>query len=661
MKFFDLPNEPAKRKQRTKTSTVALEREEVPFELFTDEELYAAKGGILLCDTECYTNYWLIAFKCYYTNKVIYFERTENQKLDIAKMLFVLHNFTVCGFNSNSYDIPMIWLAMQNVDNPTLKNVSDFIIKENWRLRDVESAFKFKAGSINSIDVIEVAPLSASLKAYAARLHAPRLQELPFSPETALSPSECVTVRKYCFTDLEDTLLLLRELSPQLELRAALSQQYRQDLRSKSDAQIAEAVICAGVKDLNGFWAKRPTIEPGTTFRYKIPDFVKFQTPLLQKMLSIVGNADLVIAENGQVLEPKEFEQLKALQVGHSTYTMGIGGLHSTESCVCHVANETTLLIDRDVASYYPSIILNQDLFPKHMGKAFTEVYRSIVHRRLAAKKAKDKVTADSLKITINGGFGKFGSKYSSLYSPDLLMQVTISGQLCLLMLIEMIELAGISVISGNTDGIIIKAPANRYEDLNILISEWERITGFKTEESRYHSVYSRDVNNFIIVKYKYDEELEAWTDEIDGCKVKGCYSEKGSALNSKLSKNPEALICSEAVQALLTKQTPIEETICNCKDITKFVSVIKVTGGGEKDGVYLGKTVRHYYAKGIQGCINRAVNGNKVPNTDGGKPCQDLPPSFPNDVNYERYIEETNKMLVEIGYTKTEKQLKFF
>jgi hypothetical protein len=360
---------------------------------------------------------------------------------------------------------------------------------------------------------------------------------------------------------------------------------------------------------------------------------------------------------------------------------MGLGGLHSTEESISHVATDKVLLISPDVASYYPRTILNQRLFPKHLTNNFLNVYQSLVEKRLRAKaEAKNikqnlkdlkklektietekqiaqleielkeaNVICDSIKVSINGSFGKLGSKYSALYSPDLLLQVTISGQLCLLMLIELIELAGIPVISGNTDGIIVKCNTELRETYANIVKEWERITNYETEEECYKSVYSRDVNNFIIVK------------EDNTCKVKGCYSEKGSALNSRLSKNPEALICSEAVQALLTKQIPIEETIRNCKDITKFVSVIKVTGGGEKDGVYLGKTVRHYYAKGIQGCINRVVNGNKVPNTDGARPCQDLPRSFPTDVNFEKYIEEANKILVEIGYTKTEKQLKFF
>lgn len=399
MKFFDLPNEPAKRKQRTKTSTVALEREEVPFELFTDEGLYAAKGGVLVFDVECYPNYWMVGFRCFYTDKIVYFERTETQSLDIHKLLWVLHNFTIVGFNNHNYDNAITWLAMQGVDNITLKHVSDFIIRENWRLRDVEAAYHFKAGVINSIDLIEVAPLSASLKAYAARLHARRLQELPFLPETALSPSECVTVRNYNFTDLEDTLLLLRELSPQLELRSTLSKQYGRDLRSLSDAQIAEAVLCGEIKQMNGYWAKRPVIDPGTVYKYQVPNFIQYKTPILQRMLETVHNANFVIAENGQVLEPEEFKQLKALQIGYSTYAMGIGGLHSTEESTSHLADENTLLIDRDVNSYYPSIILTQGLYPKHLGLNFLNVYQSLVEKRLRAKNRAKKIKGEIEKL----------------------------------------------------------------------------------------------------------------------------------------------------------------------------------------------------------------------------------------------------------------------
>lgn len=644
MNFFPLPNEPAKRKQRQRTVTTALHREDVPYELFTDEELHAAKGGILVFDLEVYPNYFLAGFRCYYTGKIVYFELTHTSTIDMPRLLWVMHNFTLIGFNSMSFDIPLLWLALlPGIETETIKNVAGFIIHENWRSQDIEKAYGFKMGHLNHIDLIEVAPLSASLKKYAARLHARRLQELPFSPDTNLSPAECIVVRNYNFTDLEDTLLLLKELSPQLELRTQLSKQYRIDLRSKSDAQIAEAVICSEVKQMNGYWAKKPVIAPGTSYVYNIPEYIEYKTPVLQKILNIVKNAKFVIHENGSVIEPPEFEQLKQLSVGHSVYRMGIGGLHSTEECVSHIADENTLLIDRDVNSYYPNIVLNLGLYPKHMGYNFNTIYRSILDRRLIAKKNKDKVVADSLKIVCNSSFGKLGSKYSSLYSPDLMFHVTVSGQLILLMLIEIIELAGIPVVSGNTDGIIIKCPKSRYDELLNIICEWEKLTNFETEETRYTAVYSRDVNNYIAVK------------EDGTCKTKGAYSTPG------LQKNPTSLICIDAVQALIVGNTPIEQTINDCKDITRFLTVREVKGGGEKDGVYLGKVVRYYYSRVTTGTINYVVNGNKVPNTDGGKPCQDLPPSFPTDIDYAKYAAETVSILEEIGYIKTEKQQKFF
>ena len=645
--FFDHTEQVPKKLLQKRNLVAPMIRSERDFEIFTDEDLYAAKGGVMVFDCEIYSNYFLIAFRCFETKRVVYFERTYKTDYNIQKLLFVLHNFCIVGFNSFYFDLPLIWLSMIGVSTDTLKFVTNQIIKGGWRPSDVEQTYKFKQGQINHIDLIEVAPLQASLKTYAGRLHVTRMQDLPFDPEATLTQEEMRHVLHYCINDLDCTDLLLNELSPQLALRSQLSEQYKQDLRSKSDAQIAEAVISKEVENLNGYYAKRPTIEPGTSFKYEVPDYVSYKSPILQHMLQVVKDAEFVVRDSGKVVIPEGIANLDLI-VGYSSYNLTIGGLHSKEKSICHVSNESFLLIDRDVASFYPQIILNLGLYPKHLTENFLTVYNNIVQRRLAAKKEKNKVVADSLKITINGGFGKFGNKYSCLYSPNLLMAVTITGQLSLLMLIEAIELAEISVVSGNTDGIIIKCPVLRYDELNEIIAKWESITRFETEETRYKGVYSRDVNNYLAIK----------KDEV---KAKGVYSERGSALNSVLSKNPEALICSDAVQALLDKGIDIKETIMNCKDIRRFVSVRNVKGGAEKDGFYLGKTVRFYYAEGQTGQINYAINGNKVPKSEGAKPCMDLPLNFPNDINYEYYIKEAEDMLVDIGYTKIEKQMKFF
>ncbi len=211
------------------------------------------------------------------------------------------------------------------------------------------------------------------------------------------------------------------------------------------------------------------------------------------------------------------------------------------------------------------------------------------------------------------------------------MLQVTITGQLALLMLIEMLEEKGVDCISGNTDGVVSMYDKSRHEEVRTIISEWEEKTDFRTEETEYSAVYSRDVNNYIAVKK-------------NGVKKKGTFSQ------DSIAKNPEHNICTDAVIAYLTEGKSVEKTVKECKDVQRFVSVRNVRGGGEKNGLYLGKVVRWYYAKGEAGCIAYVGNGNKVPKTDGARPLMDLPHEVPVDIDYDWYIKTATDMLFDCG-----------
>jgi hypothetical protein len=461
---------------------------------------------------------------------------------------------------------------------------------------------------------------------------------MPIEHDAMLTPEQIPLVLDYCLNDLDNTESVFKFLYPQLELRYTLSNIYSVDLRSKSDAQIAEAVISHELKRITGKKPERPQ-NYSKYFFYQVPNFITYNNDLLKAALQLIRDTPFQVGENGEVQMPEAISDL-SIKYGNCNYRLGMGGLHSSEKTICHKATADTLLIDRDVKSYYPQIILNQQLHPKHLGKAYLDVYSSIVKRRLAAKKAKDEVTADSLKITVNGLFGKFGNKWSIVYSPDVLIQITVSGQLCLLKLIEMIEEAGIPVISANTDGVVVECPGTAETALGAVVKAWESLTGFDTEETRYSAVYARDVNNYIAVKT--DGEI----------KVKGSYGERGSSGNTILSKNPETLICNDAAIAFVSVGTPIEETINACKDIRRFVVVRNVKSGATKSGKYLGKTIRWYYSNAMQGDIRYVTSGNKVPNSDGANPLMELPEEnqLPEDLDYSRYIRIAKEILMEIG-----------
>jgi hypothetical protein len=223
--------------------------------------------------------------------------------------------------------------------------------------------------------------------------------------------------------------------------------------------------------------------------------------------------------------------------------------------------------------------------------------------------------------------------------------------------------------------------------------------------------VFSRDVNNYIAVKQKFDEEKKVWVEVPDGTKGKGDYANPWASKKKseeKLKKNPVATICVDAVNAFLIAGTPIATTISSCRDITKFVSVRSVTGGAvkvwdrlpppphetEEDLIrmagfteinpgawvaegetvrkakyakeayriavdqlsppgrtdYIGKTVRWYYARNVVGELVYAKTGNKVPRSDGAKPIMVFQEKFPDDIDFEWYETETYRILEKIG-----------
>ena len=649
-----------------------------PVEFMTDEELLAVPAGsVFVFDVECYRNFFYVAFKCLANGKFVAFERSPDYDFPEMKLRWMLWRFCLVGFNSASYDIPMVELAAKGLSCNDLKEASDFIIKSgiNYGTKkatpfDIEKKYRIQIGKYNHIDLFNVCPVNggvsanpASLKLYSGRLHAERMQDLPFPETHILTAEDAAIVRPYCCNDLANTELLFNELAPELKLRMEMSEEYGLDLRSRSDAQIAEAVINSELQKVLGYYPRKPTLSADLVLQYNAPDFISYRSQQLRDMFEVVKGARFYLDGLGSPIMPDEIDKLK-VKIGSSVYKLGMGGLHSTEKKTAHKATDEIILADNDVESFYPRIILNQRLFPSHLGEAFLQVYNSIVETRIhakneaaKAKKAGDKAgakrwktIADSLKITINGSFGKLGNKYSTLYAPQLMLQVTITGQLVLLMLIEMLEEAGISVISGNTDGIVSKYHKDRHNEVRAIIAEWEKRTAFKTEETQYSAVYSRDVNSYVAIKTDGGDEEARFLDERLGVKTKGAYCERGSALNSILSKNPEALVCSDAVISFLKNGTPVEKTIRECKDIRRFVSVKNVKGGGEKNGVYLGKVVRWYYPKGETGHISYVGSGNKVGKTDGARPLMDLPPEFPDDVNYEWYINEAVDMLYDCG-----------
>lgn len=651
-----------------------------------------------VADVEIYPNWFLLRCKNLATGKVVFFEYVEGDEtpLDVDRMNRFIKSNSIIGFNWIGFDAVIVAAAIAGYGLKALCKIRDEIIVEKRKYWEVARDYDFFVPRNHDIiDLIEVAPGQASLKLYGGRAGAKKLQDLPFDPYKKLTGDEIDISYDYCGNDNDTTELLYNKLKKQIDLRIKLGAEYGIDLRSKSDAQIAEAVIKAEVEKITGIKPEKPIIKPGTAYSYKIPPFIRFRHPSLVKVLDIIRDTKFVVSQKGSITLPEELADAM-IAIGNQVYKMGIGGLHSTEASKAQTLADDEAMAEDDVTSYYPQIIINQKLQPSHLGWAFQKVFKKIVDRRVKAKgtvldaetEIRDlnevkknanrpmelvderitelesdaelfAIVADTLKIVVNGSFGKFGSKWSSLYSPDLLIQTTITGQLSLLMLIEWLEeVPTCEVVSANTDGVVYRYKKIYQKEIDEVFEDWCYETQFNTERNHYSALYSRDVNSYIA--FRPDGKV----------KLKGAFAATG------LAKNPNTAICVDAVLAYIKDGTPLRETIKACKDLTKFVVVRTVKGGGvygtpaekwerKRDPVcegfregaeYLGKVVRWYYSYDSKHNIHYANatekgSHNLVPKSEGAMPCMELPDEFPDNIDYNWYVYNARKILIDIGY----------
>ena len=119
-------------------------------------------------------------------------------------------------------------------------------LKISWQTKNkygLEEMFQ------NHFDISKpIVGVKISLKLYAARINTKTLKDLPYEPTTILTYDQMNEVCTYCINDLDMTIDLYNKIENRINLRRELSKKYNINLLSKSDAQIAEAIIKSELK-----------------------------------------------------------------------------------------------------------------------------------------------------------------------------------------------------------------------------------------------------------------------------------------------------------------------------------------------------------------------------------------------------------------------------
>jgi len=288
---------------------------------------------------------------------------------------------------------------------------------------------------------------------------------------------------------------------------------------------------------------------------------IVFSTPPFQHLHAQLCDGT-VSTEHGGSLHLPALDARQTLPLAGTSFAIGIGGLHSVDTSGILTADATTALIDLDVVSYYPSIIIHEGIFPTQLGPSFVSDLALLRDQRMAAKRAGDTVTSTALKIVLNSAYGKLNDQHSPLRSLPDAYRVTITGQCFLLMLIERLHLAGAEILSANTDGVTIRwTPTAVTERLPGLLADWSSTTGMELERTDFVRLCRRDVNSYLALT------------------TAGTVKSKG-AFNPDSGKG-DGQVIKRAAEGWLLRGINPAQTIDSTTDVTSFLFYQRAKNGG--------------------------------------------------------------------------------
>lgn len=553
------------------------------------------------------------------------------------------------GFNNFSYDDV---ISRFIVENPTCSREDIFklslLIIENGRHNTVFKMQYAKTPWNFSVDVFQLLNKKGALKEWQCRNGANRVVEAAYDFTKPLPSKGIPQIKDYCRNDVAETFNLATKNWHLATLRAGLIKQYGLGERPYvlSEAGVAQHTLMTLNNQRTSQWNSRvkqaaKENRDNQKLEWEMKDivfpFVEFQTEPFQDMFERFMNCSVKSKDpkgkKWQLSDPtfKEF-----IKIGQKEYQLGVGGLHSNDDPGVWHSNDRKVVIDLDVEAYYPSIMIEHKLTPRHLGAGFIKDFTAIRDKRLAAKHSGDKGTNEALKIVINSTFGKLNDFYSPLRSVPDAHRVTINGQLMLLMLIEMLEMKGFKTLSANTDGVtIISLVGTNYNlALEKVVKRWEKITRFKLEQKTYERYCRRDINCYYALT-------------TDG-KIK----EKGAFTEHPDKGKWDGMVSKKAAREYLLRDIDPKDTVYAETDPRQFLYYQRVQNGGYAalGKQKIGKTIRWYVAK--KGAQVKRVNPPhqkikevKLPHGENAQLALDITDwdilGIPCDVDREYYVQQ--------------------
>lgn len=568
--------------------------------------------AVFVFDIEVFQNIFHCSVKDTETNTIYKFEISErkNQLRELVKFFKqvdkyitwgeyytttrqIESNIIFCGYNNLHYDNPIINYIIEYEDTlmnhnvfticSSIFNLSKTITTSKEDNIDAWKHWKYQIW-FDTFDILTMLysnKLRVGLKEIQVTMQYPNVQEFVCDWTKPLPLEDFDSMIDYNINDIESTSELLNRCKKDVDLRIAIEDEYGVRVLSKDGVNIGMKILTQKYLEKTGltWWDIEGLRSPMDYIPLKdiILPFIKYDSPILNRVLEDMKS---------QVVSPGRKGYENNFVFAGLRYTVGVGGIHSKNDPEIIIPKEDEMLIDIDVASLYPSMLIEYGFYPKHLGPEFLEVYSQIKNERIEAKHNGDKVKNETLKLALNGLSGNLQNEHNFCYSPEAVMKIRINGQLLLLMLAEKLTQVGCRIIQANTDGLFVLLKKDNYQQINTICRNWEQLTKLTLEEERFEAMYQYAINDYIAVTTLYPDMKKRFLsgetiirkstkkpytciEEIqeDFIKTKGMFITK-----VLLGKGLSAKIIPEAIIKYFVDGIPVEQTIKECKDIKKFL-----------------------------------------------------------------------------------------
>lgn len=546
----------------------------------------------IVFDIEVLKNVFTCTCKNTDTKQITVFEISP-RRVDIQGLVtFFYENYYFVGYNNIHYDNPIlnyiIMLYNKHYFNSySTRELTESIFRMSQLVIDKNSDFdlwkEYKyARNFLSIDLLTMLyskALRVSLKEMQVTMQYKNVEEFVVDWHQDLPEKDIDRLISYNINDVESTEELLYRCKDLLELRIETEKDFGLPCLSLDRVNLGDRLLQLKVMEKTGLNKKQlenmKSPADYVDLEKVIFPWIKFESPILQKKLTDMKNQHNV--------SPGRKGYINTFIFGEMKVTIGVGGIHGDNGTCIIKPNEDELLLDSDVNSLYPSLMRMYHLYPPKLKDVLGQIFPQIIDDRLEFKRTGQKNKNETYKYMLNGVSGKMQDETSWLFSPFTVMQVRINGQLLLLMLAERLLKLGCKLYQINTDGILYKLKKSKYEELQQVLKEWEKLTMLTLETEEFTQFYQLAINDYF------------------GVEPNNKIKKKGFFLTDiELGKGLTPKIIPEAIINYFVHNIPVEDTIKSCKDICKFLQAEKT-----------GKQWTVEYNEQIQQRINRFYVSN--------------------------------------------------